>query len=436
MADINPLNQQPVKTPDAMGLLSSITGIQQQRQQLQQTALQLQQTQAFQGFQKDFDPSQFIGSDGTLDDSAVRNSSAYKAAGPARELADQYIQKVKSGQLQNKSALQNLDNDALTHMSQGVGALANDKDVLEDNAAGRGKVSDFYRNFAAQSPNNARIAGLYGGVVQHAKPGDLADAVYSQQLMAADTLGQRTQQNPQLGSNAAGQATMTNPRTGLTALRPTTGAGDVNPTSSSVAANTSRGTGVAGSDLERSNDISSKVVPAQKTILLTQEVDALADQIRAGKVSAYFSKAAAAAGFQGDTAPRQLLEKDMEALKAAASEGAKSDARQAQVTGQFPAPTADNSTIHTAMDYQRGIARQDLARVDNLNKYRDKDPSLKGFQHSDDVLTRSTDPLMHEFKALKTPAERTAFYGRNFHDAKSAEAFRDKVTGTSHALGN
>ena len=84
------------------------------------------------------------------------------------------------------------------------------------------------------------------------------------------------------------------------------------------------------------------------------------------------------------------------------------------------------------MDLTRGIARQDLARGDLLNNVKAKDPSLRGFQHADDVLTSQTNPLMHEFNALKTPQERVEFYKRNFGSRKEAEEFTNKVKGMGH----
>lgn len=206
----------------------------------------------------------------------------------------------------------------------------------------------------------------------------------------------------------------------------------INPTPSQVAGATSRQTATAGSDVDRANAVSAAVAPANQTITITKEIDDLADQVHSGKISQAISKAAAAVGLDSSTYARQLLEKDLGRLKATASAGAGTDQRQATVLSGFPDASSDNQTIHTAMDYTRGIARQDLARGSLLNSVKSKDPSLRGFQHADDVLTGSTDPLMHEFNALKTPAERIGFYKRNFSDPGKAQEFRDKVAGMGH----
>jgi hypothetical protein len=61
---------------------------------------------------------------------------------------------------------------------------------------------------------------------------------------------------------------------------------------------------------------------------------------------------------------------------------------------------------------------------------------LRGYQAADDMLTSTTDPLMHEFNSLKNPQERAQFYARNFKDPKEMAAFRDKVAGMNHVHGN
>lgn len=206
----------------------------------------------------------------------------------------------------------------------------------------------------------------------------------------------------------------------------------INPTPPQVAGQTKRQVEGGGSDFDRANQVSAAVAPANQTITITKEIDDLADQVHSGKISQAISKAAASVGMDGSTYARQLLEKDLGRLKATASASAGSDQRQATVLSGFPDATSDNQTIHTAMDYTRGIARQDLARGGLLNAVKTKDSSLRGFQHADDVLTGSTDPLMHEFQALKTPAERVGFYKRNFSSPAQAQEFRDKVAGMGH----
>lgn len=210
----------------------------------------------------------------------------------------------------------------------------------------------------------------------------------------------------------------------------------LNPTPSQVAGQTSRQVGSGNADIDRANQVSAKVASANQTITITKEIDDLADQVRSGKISDKISQYAAAAGVSADTYARQLLNKDLAALKDTASAGAASDQRQAAIIARYPEATSDNQTIHTAMDYARGAARQDLARGELLNRIKAKDPMLRGYQAADDMLTSTTDPLMHEFNSLKNPQERAQFYARNFKDPKEMAAFRDKVAGMNHVHGN
>jgi hypothetical protein len=190
--------------------------------------------------------------------------------------------------------------------------------------------------------------------------------------------------------------------------------------------------GGVGADRDRANQVSAAVGPANQTITVTKEIDDLADQVHSGKISQAISQAAAAVGVDSTTYARQLLVKDLGRLKATATAGAPSDQRQATVLSSLPDATSDNQTIHTSMDFTRGVARQDLARGQLLNTIKAKDPSVRGFQHADDVLTGTTDPLMHEFKSLQTPQQRIGFYKRNFSDPAQAQEFRDKVAGMGH----
>lgn len=252
-----------------------------------------------------------------------------------------------------------------------------------------------------------------------------------QVLGAAGVVGSGGVGTPQQGTNAAGQNQLINPITGERSM-PQLAGGATNPTSTTVAGNTAGTIGGVGADRERANQVSAAVAPANQTVTITKEIDDLADQVHSGKVSQAISKAAAAVGMDANTYARQLLEKDLAGLKATASASASTDQRQAGIVARFPDATSDNQTIHTAMDYARGAAKQDLARGALLNQVKSKDPNVRGFQHADDVLTGNTDPLMHEFNSLQTPQERVGFYKRNFSDPAKAKEFRDKVAGMSH----
>jgi hypothetical protein len=287
-----------------------------------------------------------------------------------------------------------------------------------------------------RNPEAAKIAGIFSPAFRlpeqgGARQGHLLPAITAIGAQAQTVSQQQAQSNPQDTTNAQGQHINRSPATGALSAAP--GSNDaINPPSSAVAATTKRGLEGAGSDFDRANQVSAAVAPANQTITLTKEVDDLADQVKSGKFADAISKAAAAAGLESDTYARQLLKKDLGRIQATATEGAKSDQRQATVLSGLPDATSDTRTIHTSMDFTRGVARQDLARGALLNSVKAKDPNLRGFQHADDVLTSTTDPLMHEFNSLQTPQQRVDFYKRNFSQRQDAEAFTNKVKGMSH----
>lgn len=435
----------PIKSPDTFGQLSNILGIQQQRTALQNQALELQQnqikTQAAQDnneYFSSFDPTQYVTPNGTTDVTKIMASDPnyQKLTGAGKVQVTQNLQAIQAKQLTNMSAMATMDNETVGAFGQTMGALATDKDVLADNADGRSKAQAAAQAFALRNPEAAKIAGIYSPAFQlpqngGAKQDHLGPAIQAIAAQAQTVSQQQAQSNPQDITNAQGQHINRAPGTGAISAAPGSNT-DINPPSSTVAANTKRGLEAGGSDFDRANQVSAAVAPANQTVTLTKQVDDLADQVNSGKFAEAISKAAAAAGQSSDTYARQLLQKDLGKLKTNATASAQSDQRQATVLSGFPDSTSDTRTIHTAMDYTRGVARQDLARGALLNQVKAKDPSLRGFQHADDVLTSTTDPLMHEFNALQSPQARVDFYKRNFSNRADAEQFTNKVKGMGH----
>lgn len=196
-----------------------------------------------------------------------------------------------------------------------------------------------------------------------------------------------------------------------------------------------RATGVAGSDIDRANQVSANIKTAQAGIQTTQQIDDLAEQIHSGKFAGWVSKQAAAAGLQESTYARQLLEKDLGIVKTQLTAAAPSDSRAATILSGTPEATSDPQTIHGAMDYVRGSLRQNLAQGKNLADYRSKHPDLSGFQGADDAFTGGAGPLVHEFLSLKSKESQAAFYRRNFSNAQQALQFRNQARASAHVLG-
>lgn len=202
-----------------------------------------------------------------------------------------------------------------------------------------------------------------------------------------------------------------------------------------TATGASRATGVASSDIDRANQVSANIKPAQAGIQTTQQIDDLADQIHSGKFAGWLSKQAAAAGVQESTYARQLLEKDLGIVKTQLTSAAPSDSRAATILSGTPEATSDPQTIHGAMDYVRGSLRQNLAQGQNLSAYKAKHPDLSGFQGADDAFTGGGGPLVHEFLSLKGKDAQAAFYRRNFSSPEQALQFRNQTRAASHTLG-
>lgn len=399
------------------------------------------------GFLKNFDIAKHIAPDGTVDLDAVYNSPDFQNAGPGKELIANTMLGIKQHQIQNKQEMATLKGTVVTGAGKLLGSLVSDPDVVAGNDKGKAKIQSQIDIIKEMYPDQgaAFIDKFEKGLnSDHVQPKDWQWGLRAMQLQAEDVSQQQAQQNPVLGTAVSPQGqqvgTAQNRITGdiQTAgggvplgLSPTERIGYVGARAAAAAA----GGGAAATDVERANDIGKAANSAPDAIRLSQEIDALADQVHSGKISKAFSSAAAAAGIDPVTYSRQLLNKDLGQLKALASSNAGSDQRMATILSGYPEDSSATPTIHTAMDYIRGSFRKSLARGANLETYNKKHGGdLSGFQHSDNVLSQHTDPLMHEYLSLK-PEERAGFYRRNFTSPQAAQDFKNKVKGISHATG-
>lgn len=230
-----------IKPPDPMqgiNTLSGIIGLQQRRQALQtgaiqqQTAraesqmaqLEAQKQQGVQDFFKSFDPSQHLSDDGTTDLDSALQSDEFKNSGNAKPAVMQMLLNIKNQQLSNKTALAGLNNSLVTQLGSQAGALADDPDVIADKPdktganPGRAKVREMFRNFSQLSPDAARVAQIYGPMVDHTPPNKLSAAIGALQMQARDVGGQQEAQFPRAGTiNTGGRIlpTVTPPKTGV-----------------------------------------------------------------------------------------------------------------------------------------------------------------------------------------------------------------------------
>lgn len=435
-----PVASQPAPQGNGLNTLSSILGIQQQRQALQtgQYAQATAQAESQQAQQKNaelqavgnltksaYTSGRYRAADGSFDNQKFAQDVNQVAPTYGGTIANEATS--RAGEIyKNQQTLFNLESSKRTQLGETLGSLAGKQDVTQSD------VIDTLEGLRQQHPDDKGLSRLLQSTQGMIPPN--ATGPQLQQTLNSIASGMTAKPSVSGVTNAAGQSQLAGTYSGARSM-PQLGGGATNPTTPQVAGQTARQGGVAGSDVDRANQVSALVQPSGAAIPLTQHIDELAEQIHSGKFAASISKAAAAAGLSSETYARQILEKELGQVKTLAIANAGSDARAATIQSGYPEASSDTKTIHTAMDYVRGNFRQNVARGDQLNSVRSKDTSLQGFQHADDVLTGSTDPLMHEFKSLKTPQERIAFYQRNFTDPTRAQEFKNKVAGMGHVFG-
>jgi hypothetical protein len=206
MPDFGSPVAQNVDTSPARGMqtISSLLGLKQQQQAIAGQAAEVQQQQqtasqraGIAAFMQHFDPGQHVGPDGTLDlDAVLTDPKLRVAAGDQFPQLMQQMVGVKQAQLQAKQQLVNLNDSTRTQFQGLLGGLRTDPDVLADNPAGRAKVNETMGRFAATGPDAARIAQIYGPVIENTPPGKLPNVISNAQLQAMDASTQAGRQAP------------------------------------------------------------------------------------------------------------------------------------------------------------------------------------------------------------------------------------------------
>jgi len=414
-----------------LGIQHQQVGLQQQQQELRsQTAQADQATQRNQELQRAqslavdaVKSGKYMAPDGSLDRQRLANDISQ--IGPyAQENAGSLLSQANEV-VANQRAHQALTVDRKKEMGDTFKSLAAKPDLTNSD------FIDAIETLRQQHPNDPEFSRMLTSMSTH-MPGT-ADSKTLQNL--AGRWASASTGESQIGqtSNAAGQIVNRNTMTGDISM-PGVGGGfgvgrspGVNPTSSTVAGNTSLSTGASEGDINRANEVGAKAQSASATVQLTQQVDALSKAINSGELAKAVSRGANYLGFSSVAQARTQLQKDLGQLRGAVAGRAGSDARASEILEGYPTDTTPEQTIHAAMDYIRGTARQDLARSELLQRN-----GRAGFQMADTALVSKTNPLMHEFMALK-PEDRAAFYRRNFKTPQEAQAFKDSVSKSSGA---
>jgi hypothetical protein len=444
---------QPLDFSKGIGTLSSILGLQQQQQNLQtgQINQATAQAESQQAQQKNAElqkaeaislngakSGRYTNPDGSLNRQKMADDISTVAPTYGNAYATQLLSQANEV-VQNQQAHQNLTIAQKKEIGDTFASLASDPQV--DNT----KFIDATEKLRQAHPNDPNFSRLLTSMTTRYPA--TAPAAIQQQILgqwAASAQGSPQVTPTQVDTGPAIQGAAQNRFTGalsqsgpgvVKGLAPTDQPAYKQAASAAAATGASRASGVASSDIDRANQVSANIKPAQAGIQTTQQIDDLADQIHSGKYAAWLSKQAAAAGIQDSTFARQLLEKDLGIVKTQLTAAAPSDSRAATILSGTPDATSDPQTIHGAMDYVRGSLRQNLAQGQNLSAYKAKHPDLSGFQGADDTFTGAGGPLVHEFLSLKGKDQQAAFYRRNFSSPQEALKFRNQAYAASHTLG-
>lgn len=450
-----------VKAPDPMqgiNTMSGILGLQQQRQNLatgalkqQSQALETGQQQSVQNFFSTWDPSQHVAPDGTPDLESAFQSKEFKAAGNAKPAIMQAMLDMKNKQYSNIQALSGINKDLTQQFTTGMGSLAKDDDVLEDKtdpttgvSPGRAKVNQFIGNFSKLSPDAARVAQIYGPIVEHAPPGKLSHGVSVMQMQGQSASEQQAQQNPVPGSFDTGSQILpvtTNRATGIPqptgqVIKKTLGPAEQLPYVRARGAAGVEGTQGASNDEALYNDITQKGTKAVQLKSLTQDIRNLAGEVQTGQYSKAMADKWSALkqtfGFKPDDdsfeTKRQILSKMAAQLRTQSESGASTDSERAGIEAALPDPEHMNpAAVAQAARYVGALADTQSARSKFANQHRQVNGGTStGIRESDSAFMQNADPKVFEYQSIPPGAERQAYLKQHFKSKDEVKAFLDK----------
>lgn len=197
------------KTPDMVGRISDLVGMQRQ-----QTALKSEkQTQQQRQNLASFDYNKLFGDDGTVDLNKIPASGLREAAGDSYpEVLQQMIQ-AKQQQVQAKQSLLGLRNDQRSAFSQMIGAFRSDPDVANETPEAKQKIEQAIGQFVQMNPDAKGVADAYLPMLEKVPQGHLMQAIQNVQLQATSADSQASRQAPnyqQVDTGTQLQRTQTN----------------------------------------------------------------------------------------------------------------------------------------------------------------------------------------------------------------------------------
>jgi hypothetical protein len=472
-----------IKPPDPMSGIntySGILGLQQQKQALQTGQYQQQsaqanasqdqqknrELQAVSGLMQNVHGGGYRKDDGTFDEQkfaddvqAVAPVYGQDVATSARSQANEIVR--------NQKAKQDLTDEARASLGSKLSALARDPNTR------RGDVIDAYTGWMQDHKDDP--AAMRIGIAQAALlPQNDNDPKYRETLgrYAATLTGQPTttpstvetagQVQPGVTSNVTGaftpggapiakpptQTTNANqqilnrdPQTGALSFPPmaapssgASGAGGINPTSAQQA----NVTGMATDDRGRYAQISQEGVNATTGAQLADQVAALADQVRTGKLSKEWTdRLSVLQQHDPSLTARQMLSKYAAQLKTMATAGATTDASRSQIDEGMPSPeTMGPDAVKEAAQYVGGIFRMRGARQSYADQYAKTNGNSIGIRDADDAFMRAADPTVFTYKSLPAGEERQKFLRKHgLTTQEKLDGFRARLNQVNHYNG-
>lgn len=443
-----------VNPNQAVQTLSGLLGLKQQKlaletgQYLKETAaaeataktVEAQGKQEASGFLKGLDFFKHFGPDGTLDTNAVIATPEFeKLSGPAKEIAANSLLDIKNNQIKNKQDLATLNGSVVAGAARLMGAIATDPDVLEGNEKGFEKVRSQWSLFKSMYPDQGEAFASkfepHQTPENMRKPGDLAAALRSVQMMGEDVSQQQQQQNPAAVSNAAGQLVNRQPQTGALSAPPGSNS-NLNPSAPAVAQAQAAAVGGVQSDVAAYNDIRAAGSTAAAVASLSQQVAQLAHDVDTGVMTSTSSKLWSGllqrfgykpTDFKDPGVRRAILGKMAAQLRSQAEAAAPSDAVRQSIDKAFPDP--DNMPAGAVIDaarYVHGTALINQARLRNAEAFRKTHGGIvTGLSSQDSGFVQSADPLAAHYASLPDDQKRT-FLEQHYKD-KNGKIDREAV---------
>ncbi len=190
-----------VQSPDMLTKLSELLTIKGQQAQV----AGLQQTQRQRAALAKYDFGKHIGEDGTVDLNSLTTDPELRAAA-----GDQYLDilshaaTAKQQQLEAKSKLVGLKSEQRNALSDMLGPLLSDKDVIEGGDKGKQKVNDAFVQYGELYGKDVLpVISAYAPGVQKAPPHQLAAGLRAIQMQAQSASQQVASQQPNLVSTGA-----------------------------------------------------------------------------------------------------------------------------------------------------------------------------------------------------------------------------------------